>query len=57
MINDRIVKVHAIAETVGILTEWMHNILTEHLDMKELPEWMMLLLTIDVKYTCVLPSK
>ena len=50
--EDRRVKVCEIAESVGISTERVHNILHEKLQMKKLSErWMPRLLTVDQKRT------
>ncbi|XP_037959628.1 uncharacterized protein LOC119688984 [Teleopsis dalmanni] len=58
ILDDRRMKVHELAHAVGILTEWVHHILHEYLDMKKLSaRWVPQLLTLDHKRNRVTTSK
>jgi hypothetical protein len=50
VMDDRRVKVHEIASAVGISSEWVHNILHQHSNMRKLSaRWVPRLLTVDPK--------
>jgi histone-lysine N-methyltransferase SETMAR len=54
LLDDRWMKVHEIAETIGISKECVGYILHEELDMKKFcARWVPRLLTVDQKCTCM----
>jgi hypothetical protein len=54
VLDDRLMKVHEIAETIGISKECLGYILHEELDMKKLcTRWVPHLFTADQKCTCM----
>jgi histone-lysine N-methyltransferase SETMAR len=58
VMDDRKVKVREIASAVGIFSEWVHNILHQHLNMRKLSaRWVPRLLTVDHKQNRVRCSK
>jgi hypothetical protein len=58
VMDDRGVKVREIASAVGISSEWVHNILHQHLNMRKLStRWVLQLLTDDQKRNRVRCSK
>jgi histone-lysine N-methyltransferase SETMAR len=58
VMDDGRVKVREIASAVGISSEWVHNILHQHLNMRKLSaRWVPQLLTVDQKRNRVRRSK